>query len=232
MFRAGLTSGTVMAGGDVLCQTLEKGIVNDGRSTPLAKASSSRDDDDAKSEIETWRFAVDTRGYDPMRTVRFGMTGLLLHGPFFNLTLGVLEKVVGPAVCARAAAKKVALGHFILFPSYTFLFYGYMSAFEGRGVTGGMQKLQDTWWDVWKVGTGFWPAANMVNFMFFPPSQRVLFLNFAGLFWNAFLSFQNAKSNTARQGSGSGSTASRSAMTVASAKEACFEERVMDGRKG
>ena len=130
--------------------------------------------------------------------------------------------MVGPAVCARAAAKKVALGHFILFPSYTFLFYGYMSAFEGKGVTGGIQKLQDTWWDIWRVGTGFWPAANMINFMYCPPTHRVLYLNFAGLFWNAFLSFQNAKSNAAQQGGDSDSdSASRSsAVTVASAKEA------------
>jgi protein Mpv17 len=53
---------------------------------------------------------------------------------------------VGPAVCMRAAAKKVALGHFVLFPSYTVLFYGYMSTFEGKGLAGGMQKLRDTWW--------------------------------------------------------------------------------------
>ena len=41
----------------------------------------------------------------------------------------------------------------------------------------------------------FWPAANMVNFMYCPPKHRVLFLNGGGLFWNAFLSYQNAKSN-------------------------------------
>jgi hypothetical protein len=38
-------------------------------------------------------------------------------------------------------------------------------------------------------------AANMINFMFCPPAYRVLYLNAGGLFWNAFLSFQNAKSN-------------------------------------
>ena len=116
-------------------------------------------------------------------------------------------------MCARAAAKKVALGHFILFPSYTILFYGYMSTFEGKGLAGGMQKLRDTWWDIWRVGTGFWPAANMINFMYCPPVHRVLYLNVMGLFWNAFLSFQNAKSNAT-------SASASSAVVVASAKEA------------
>lgn len=107
----------------------------------------------------------------------------------------MIEKIVGPATCARAAAKKVALGHFFLFPSYTALFYSYMSTFEGKGLAGGIEKLKNTWWDIWCVGSGFWPAANMLNFMYCPPMYRVLYLNCAGLFWNAFLSFQNAKSN-------------------------------------
>ena len=40
-----------------------------------------------------------------------------------------------------------------------------------------------------------WPAANMINFMYCPPGYA-LFLN-SGLYWNAFLSFQNVKANAA-----------------------------------
>ena len=57
------------------------------------------------------------------------------------------------------------------------------------------QKFKDTWYEVAIAGSVFWPAANMVNFMYCPPAHRVLFLNGGGLFWNAFLSWQNAKSN-------------------------------------
>ena len=56
--------------------------------------------------------------------------------------------MVGPATTVQAAAKKVALGHFFLFPSYTALFYGWLSVFEGKGLEGGMQKFTDTWWDI------------------------------------------------------------------------------------
>ena len=109
--------------------------------------------------------------------------------------MGVIERVVGPATCAKAAAKKVALGHVFLFPSYAFLFNVWMSGFEGKGLAGGVQKFRDTWADVFVAGTGFWPAANMINFMYCPPAHRVLFLNCGGLYWNAFLSWQNAKQN-------------------------------------
>ena len=104
---------------------------------------------------------------------------------------------MGPATCARAAAKKVALGHVFLFPSYAFLFNVWMGCFEGKGVGAGVQKFRDTWGEVCVAGTAFWPAANMINFMYCPPGYRVLFLNGAGLYWNAFLSFQNVKANAA-----------------------------------
>jgi protein Mpv17 len=109
--------------------------------------------------------------------------------------LGILEKVVGPATTVQAAAKKVALGHFFLFPSYTALFYGLLSVFEGKGLTEAKQKFEDTWWDIFVAGSAFWPAANMVNFMYCPPMYRVLYLNVAGLYWNAFLSYQNVRAN-------------------------------------
>jgi protein Mpv17 len=112
--------------------------------------------------------------------------------------LGVIERVVGPARCPRAAAKKVALGHVFLFPSYAFLFNVWMGALEGKGAEGGVRKFVDTWAEVCVAGSVFWPAANMVNFMYCPPKHRVLFLNGGGLFWNAFLSYQNAKSNAKR----------------------------------
>jgi len=59
---------------------------DDGCSTPLAKASTSRDDNDATRESEMGRLGdmAETHGYDLMRTARFGLTGLTLHGPFFN----------------------------------------------------------------------------------------------------------------------------------------------------
>jgi protein Mpv17 len=109
--------------------------------------------------------------------------------------LGVIEHLVGPARCPRAAAKKVALGHVFLFPSYAFLFNVWMGGLEGKGFEGGVRKFMDTWSTVFVAGSVFWPAANMVNFMYCPPKHRVLFLNGGGLFWNAFLSYQNAKSN-------------------------------------
>ena len=109
--------------------------------------------------------------------------------------MGIIERVVGPATNPIAAAKKVALGHVFLFPSYAFAFNVWMGLLEGRGVQGGITKFEDTWAEVFMMGSAFWPIANMFNFMYCPPAHRVLFLNGGGLFWNAYLSYQNVKSN-------------------------------------
>ena len=59
---------------------------DDGCSTPLARTSTSRVNIDATRESEMGRIGdvAETHGYDLMRTARFGLTGLTLHGPFFN----------------------------------------------------------------------------------------------------------------------------------------------------
>ena len=260
MLKAGLTSGTIMSGGDLICQTIEQRSRTFQADTPPFAVRGVDPAEEASTSGRTSGVvsAVQERmglaNYDLVRTARFFGVGLTLHGPFFKYartchflfsrgnisartnctrplplratpeipdrrsptadrlphqttprvtrndskTLGVIERVVGPARCPRAAAKKVALGHVFLFPSYAFLFNVWMGALEGKGAEGGVRKFMDTWAEVCVAGSVFWPAANMVNFMYCPPKHRVLFLNGGGLFWNAFLSYQNAKSNAKR----------------------------------
>ena len=98
MLRAGITSGTIMASGDVLCQTIQQRYADDGSSSSSSSAalvavkdssSPHRDGggDDANRSSSSSSGEATTEGgggYDPMRTARFGLTGLTLHGPFFN----------------------------------------------------------------------------------------------------------------------------------------------------
>lgn len=53
------------------------------------------------------------------------------------------------------------------------------------------------------------PPANLLNFMLVPPGSRVLFVNAAGLLWNAFLSFEN--STKGRLGAAAGAAAAPNA---------------------
>lgn len=40
-----------------------------------------------------------------------------------------------------------------------------------------------------QVDWAFWPAAQFINFRFVPGSLRVLYVSFAALLWNIFLSY-------------------------------------------
>lgn len=73
-----------------------------------------------------------------------------------------------------------------------------------------VQKVQQAFVPTYTMGWGFWPVANIVNFMWVPATQRVLFANMAGLAWNAILSLANstkgqvaAAGGTAPSGGGS-----------------------------
>ena len=46
------------------------------------------------------------------------------------------------------------------------------------------------------AGGLFWPVANMVNFMWIPSTQRVLYVNAVGVVWNAYLSYASSSSSS------------------------------------
>ena len=90
MLKAGLTSGTIMSGGDLICQTIEqRSRTFQAEAPPFAV----RGVDPAEEVSTSGRTsgvvsAVQERmglaNYDFVRTARFFGVGLTLHGPFFK----------------------------------------------------------------------------------------------------------------------------------------------------
>ncbi|GLC52047.1 hypothetical protein PLESTB_000576600 [Pleodorina starrii] len=164
--RAGLTSCIIMQAGDVVCQALQR----------RNKTGS-----------------LDWAAHDWRRTARFGLVGLTLHGPFFLWGFRMLDQRFGPAKTLLTAAKKTALGQVTLFPTYVAAFFTYMTLLEtGGNVAAVGDKLRGAFVQTYIAGSVFWPAANMLNFMFCPPAGRLLYVNCAGLAWNAILSAYNS----------------------------------------
>ena len=58
---------------------------------------------------------------------------------------------------------------------------------QGKAPRQAVEKLQSSFMPVFRAGWVFWPAANMINFLMVPPTGRVLYVNCAGLLWNAYL---------------------------------------------
>jgi protein Mpv17 len=85
-------------------------------------------------------------------------------------------------------ARKVAVGHTVLFPTYTAGFFFFMSALEGETMTAAYDRFRDKAAETFISGTCYWPFANAFNFAYVPRAGRILFLNAAGVAWNAYMS--------------------------------------------
>lgn len=162
--RAAVTSCTVMAAGDCLCQAIQhRGA--------------------ARKQIQ----------HDWQRTGRFGLVGLTLHGPFFLAGFQLLDGYFGNTKTLSNAFLKTAVGQVTLFPVYVAAFFTYMGVLEGKTLPQCVEKVQSSMLPTMVTGTIFWPAANMVNFMYVPSTHRVAYVSLMGLVWNAYLSWVNTR---------------------------------------
>lgn len=147
-------------------------------------------DNDASSSSNTASPLSAILGFDHdlARTGRFFIVGAVWHGPFFHHAFRGIEKVVGSGTSARVVGQKVAFGHTVLFPTYTAGFFFAMAGLEGESMAVGYERLKDKAVDTFVSGTMYWPLANAFNFAYVPKSGRILFLNAAGVAWNAYMS--------------------------------------------
>lgn len=167
VLKASLTSGGVMTVGDCIYQSFEQ----------------------AQGVTTT---------HDWQRTARFAIVGATLHGPFFHQGFKLIDRIFGTTMGNPVVAiKKSAFGHTFLFPTYLCAFSGYMGLLEGKTPSESVQKIRHTFWPMCVGGTLFWPAANVVNFTYIPPANRMLYINCMGVLWNSFLSYSNAKYGSA-----------------------------------
>ena len=220
-----------MAAGDVLSQRLRDARARDAgnvRDERALSAAPERDADERAARATSTATRTSPLGemlgfsHDAARTGRFFAVGAALHGPFFHFAFRALERAVGPGTRAATVAKKVAIGHGVLFPTYTVGFFYAMSVLEGKGLEHGTRRLEAQFADAFAAGTMFWPFANAVNFAFVPSRFRLLYLNLAGVAWNAFLShLVNDESRDAATGASASMAADGggAAVVVASARE-------------
>ena len=92
----------------------------------------------------------------------------------------------------KQAVKKAVAGQLTLFPVYTAAFFAYNGALAGRPPAETLDLARRSFAATVGLGTIYWPSVNVLNFMYVPVAYRMLYLNAAGLAWNAFLSFQTS----------------------------------------
>jgi len=88
----------------------------------------------------------------------------------------------------RTIFKKVALDQLCFAPLFYVGFYALMPLLERKTPKESIDNVKKNWLHTYAMDMAFWPAAQYVNFRYFPTQQRVLFVSALCIPWNAFLS--------------------------------------------
>ena len=125
---------------------------------------------------------------------RWTIIGLTLHGPYFFLAFGKLDRLFSTSTFANAF-KKTAIAQLTIFPPYLIALFTYLGVLERQGSDSKTSNNNDIISKVqqaFKVGCIFWPIANSINFSFISPHRRIPYLATVGGVWNGYLSYMNA----------------------------------------
>ncbi|KAE9396355.1 hypothetical protein BT96DRAFT_115161 [Gymnopus androsaceus JB14] len=132
------------------------------------------------------------RNHDFTRTARFILYGASLFGPFITKWHQFINRrqFTSPV---RAVVYKVTLDQLLAAPLITVpMFFGSMSILEGHPEEA-IPRIKNAYSSTLARGWCLFIPAQIINFAFVPISMRVLFISCAGLCWNTYLSFFNAK---------------------------------------
>jgi hypothetical protein len=176
--RAGVHSGSIMFLADMVTQMgLEK------------RTWLKQKDETTSSKI----LEPTQQTYDPLRSLRWGVAGLTLHGPYFYRGFHMLDRQLGAAKSFGNVMKKTAAAQLILFPPYLVGLFSYIGVMEGQSCDNIVQKVKTGVPKAFQTGCVFWPIANSINFALVPPTLRVPFVASSAGLWNCYLSWFNNK---------------------------------------
>ncbi len=141
--------------------------------------------------------------WDKKRTGRYALVGLLLHGPYFYVMYGLIDKLGGRD--PRQWLRKTLVSHVSVFPIYITCFLSCLTAIERIPMIQSnatqtiplmeamQQRVKTMAWPIFRDGTAFWPMVNFVTFKLLPQGPgsqvvKVAWANVAGIAWQSYLS--------------------------------------------
>ena len=134
----------------------------------------------------------DGKPYDPMRTIRLGSFGFLIHGTTGHYFYGFLDSKL-PGTKPQTVATKVLIDQTMWNPIFGLMFFGYLNLVEGKSFEDYKNKIKADLKTAVMGSWAVWVPAHTINFAFVPPSQRLLYINSIQIGYNVFLSFLGNK---------------------------------------
>ncbi|KAI8322854.1 hypothetical protein GQ54DRAFT_240921, partial [Martensiomyces pterosporus] len=136
--------------------------------------------------------------WDHRRTIRFVTWGAVCAPIFHKWYLFLNRCFPLPALHRRSAfaaalAKRVLADQMIYAPVGIAAFFVAMNAMEGHSWASAKARLSEYYWPTLAANYTVWPAVQSINFGFIPTIYRVPFCSVVSIFWNAFISWTNAR---------------------------------------
>ena len=122
-----------------------------------------------------------------------GLVGCTLHGPYFYVMFGAVDRYFGQSRSLTTVLSKTALIQLTVFPLYLGALFTYLGLLERKAWP--EEVLANTKAKVppsFLAGCVFWPVANAIGFRYFASTSRVAYLASTGVLWNTFISYTNA----------------------------------------
>jgi protein Mpv17 len=132
--------------------------------------------------------------YDWWRAARQGSFGFCVS-PYFHLQFSVIMPYLFPATKKINIIKSVIYDQTVGACIFTMMFFTYVDLASGKSFQQMKEELKVKFLPTIYANWTVWPPLMLINFAFVPVPWRVLYANFFGMLWNAYLSYvQNVKS--------------------------------------
>lgn len=126
--------------------------------------------------------------YNTKRTISATLVGFLYFGPAAHYWYEWIFRIL-PGTSFSSTMQKAALGQLLFGPSFTCIFFAAALMQSGSFSLGSwLQKIRQDLLGAWLAGVGYWPLVDLISFSIVPKQWIPLFVNFASLVWNIYLS--------------------------------------------
>ncbi|KAL7924834.1 hypothetical protein ACQKWADRAFT_259782 [Trichoderma austrokoningii] len=128
--------------------------------------------------------------YDPARTVRNIIIGAGTAIPAYSWFM-FLAKHFNYTSRALSLGVKIVTNQLVFAPGINIYFFSMQALLAGDGISGAIQRVQDTLLTSWINSCKIWPVVMGFSLSFVPLEYRSLFTGVINVFWQGYLSLLN-----------------------------------------
>ena len=140
--------------------------------------------------------ATNTPPFDPVRTVRNGLFGLLWLGPVNHIFWGRTPLGLEfwfPGSSWRAAFSRVAVDQLTVMPLNMAVFLAWPALLTGQGLQVALGNVRDAFWPAATFAISIWPFVHPLSFRYVPLEHRLLVLNICSVFVFSYATYVSEK---------------------------------------